>query len=75
MAVANGLLGRRVGAGGAGGAEVAGAALLNPWLTSVTTATTIVVWRFFTFYWYLLAGGAVMLWLAARTGQPLLDGK
>jgi len=57
------------------GAEVAGAALLNPWLTSVTTATTIVVWRFFTFYWYLLAGGAVMLWLAARTGQPLLDGK
>ena len=61
--------------GGAGGAEVAGAALLNPWLTSVTTATTIVVWRFFTFYWYLLAGGAVMLWLAARTGQPLLDGK
>lgn len=60
--------------GGAGGAEVAGAALLHPWLGSITTATVIVVWRFMTFYWYLIAGGLVMLGLASRQVKPLLDG-
>ncbi|ASK33973.1 lysylphosphatidylglycerol synthase transmembrane domain-containing protein [Alloalcanivorax mobilis] len=55
--------------GGAGGAEVAGAAMLNPWLGSLTTATVIVVWRFITFYWYLIAGGLVMLIFTAREAR------
>lgn len=60
--------------GGAGGAEVAGAAMLSPWLGSLTTATVIVVWRFMTFYWYLIAGGLVMLFVTARQPRPVADG-
>ena len=60
--------------GGAGGAEVAGAALLNPWLGTVTAATVIVVWRFVTFYWYLIAGGLVMLFLGFKEARPLMNG-
>ncbi len=59
--------------GGAGGAEVAGAALLHPWLGSVTTATVIVIWRFMTFYWYLIAGGIVMLFAFGRQRPSPLE--
>lgn len=60
--------------GGAGASEVAGAAMLSPWLGSLTTASTIVVWRFMTFYWYLIAGGLVMLVATAREARPLANG-
>jgi len=59
--------------GGAGGAEVAGAALLNPWLGTVTAATVIVIWRFVTFYWYLIVGALLMLYLGARETRPLMS--
>lgn len=55
--------------GGAGGAEVAGAALLHPWLGVVTTAAAIVIWRFMTFYLYLMAGGVVVLLMMGRQAR------
>lgn len=60
--------------GGAGGAEVAAAALLTPWLGASLAATVILVWRFMTFYLYLLAGGAVMLFLAGGEARDWLRG-
>ncbi len=53
---------------------MAGAALLNPWLGTVTAATVIVIWRFVTFYWYLIAGGLVMLFLGFKEARPLMNG-
>ncbi len=58
--------------GGAGGAEVAGAALLTPWLGAVSTATVLLVWRFMTFYLYLLVGGGCLLALAGREATAML---
>lgn len=52
--------------GGAGGVELAFAALLRPYLDGGTTAAAILVWRFCTFYWYLLAGAPVFIFTASR---------
>lgn len=60
--------------GGAGGAEVAGAALLGPWLGASMTAATILVWRFMTFHLYLIAGGLTMLFLAGTEARDWLRG-
>ncbi len=45
--------------GGAGGVELGFAALLAGWTDRPTIAVALVLWRFATFYWYLLLGGAV----------------
>ncbi len=47
--------------GGGGGVEVAFGALLSPYLDPVTSAFVLLVWRFCTFYWYLLAGAPVFV--------------
>jgi uncharacterized protein (TIRG00374 family) len=52
--------------GGGGGVEVGFAALLAPYLDASTTATALLLWRFCTFYWYLLAGAPVF---ALTSGQ------
>ncbi len=49
--------------GGAGGAEVTAGALLGAVLPLETVAAAILVWRFATYYWYLLAGGAAFVWV------------
>lgn len=52
--------------GGSGGAEVSSMLLLAPYLDSATAAAAILVWRFATFYWYLIAGAPVFALLAGR---------
>ncbi|MGB8712391.1 MAG: lysylphosphatidylglycerol synthase transmembrane domain-containing protein [Onishia taeanensis] len=50
--------------GGAGGVELTLGAFLLPTLGGETTAATILIWRFVTYHWYLLAGAPVLAWLA-----------
>lgn len=47
--------------GGGGGVEVAFGALLSPYLDPAASAFVLLVWRFCTFYWYLLAGAPVFV--------------
>ncbi|MBB3103971.1 lysylphosphatidylglycerol synthase transmembrane domain-containing protein [Azomonas macrocytogenes] len=55
--------------GGAGSAELAAAALLAPLVGKSSAAAAILIWRFVTYYFYLIAGAPVFLQLA---GRPLL---
>ncbi|WP_158227082.1 lysylphosphatidylglycerol synthase transmembrane domain-containing protein [Mangrovitalea sediminis] len=50
--------------GGAGGTELSSAALLAPYLTKSTAAAAILIWRCITYYFYLLAGGIVLMGVA-----------
>lgn len=52
--------------GGSGGAEASSSLLLAPYLGPSTAAAAILVWRFVTFYWYLIAGAPVFVLLTAR---------
>ncbi|HHH35423.1 MAG TPA: flippase-like domain-containing protein [Gammaproteobacteria bacterium] len=54
--------------GGSGGAEASSSLLLAPYLDSASAAAAILVWRFATFYWYLIAGAPVF---AASAGRAL----
>ena len=56
--------------GGAGSAELASAALLTPMVGKSSTAAAILIWRFVTYYFYLIVGAPVFLQLA---GRPLLN--
>lgn len=56
--------------GGAGSAELASAALLTPLVGKSTAAAAILVWRFVTYYFYLIAGAPLFLHLA---GRPLFN--
>ena len=52
--------------GGSGGAEAGSSLLLAPYLDNATSAAAILIWRFVTFYWYLIAGAPVFAMLAGR---------
>lgn len=52
--------------GGSGGTEVAGSIMLAPYLDPAAVASAILLWRFATFYWYLIAGGPVFATLAGH---------
>lgn len=52
--------------GGAGSAELASAALLTPLVGAPVSAAAIVIWRFVTYYFYLIVGAPVFLLLAGR---------
>jgi len=52
--------------GGSGGAEASATLLLLPWLDPGRLAGAILIWRFVTFYWYLIAGAPVFLVLVGR---------
>lgn len=52
--------------GGSGGAEASSTVLLAPQLGTAMAAAAILVWRFATFYWYLIAGAPVFAVLAGR---------
>lgn len=56
--------------GGAGSAELASAALLAPLVGKSTAAAAIVVWRFVTYYFYLIVGAPLFIHLA---GRPLFN--
>ena len=55
--------------GGAGGVELTIGAFLLPTLGGETTAAAILIWRFVTYHWYLLAGAPVLAWLLGRSRQ------
>lgn len=52
--------------GGAGGVELTASALLAPLIGKHTTAAAVLIWRFVTYYFYLLAGAPVFMALAGR---------
>lgn len=52
--------------GGVGGVELGFAALLDPWLDHGTLASSLLLWRFVTFYWYLMFGSLVFSITAKR---------
>ncbi len=56
--------------GGSGGAEASSGLLLSAYLDPATAAAAILVWRFATFYWYLIAGAPVF---AVMAGRPLWE--
>ncbi len=58
--------------GGAGVAELGSTALLAPYVAAPQLATAILLWRFATCYWHLLAGAPVLLVLLGRHGVQKL---
>lgn len=58
--------------GGAGGAELTSTALLAPLIGYQSAAAAVLIWRFVTYYFYLIAGFPVFLALAGRTFVKLL---
>ncbi|GGX91654.1 hypothetical protein GCM10007160_18880 [Litchfieldella qijiaojingensis] len=52
--------------GGAGGAELTSSALLIPMIGQQQATAAVVIWRFVTYHFYLLAGAPVFLALARR---------
>ena len=48
--------------GGGGGVEVLTALVLNQMINPSLVGLVILIWRFFTYYLYLLAGGTMFLW-------------
>jgi glycosyltransferase 2 family protein len=60
--------------GGAGGVELGFAALLAAWLDPGTLALGLLLWRFATFYWYLLLGAPVFAVTTGRVTRELLEG-
>lgn len=58
--------------GGTGSVEVGFAALLAPWLAPEPLALALVLWRFATFYWYLLVGAPVFALSAGSAARRLL---
>lgn len=58
--------------GGGGGVEIGFGALLSAYLNPATSALTLIVWRFCTFYWYLLVGAPVFILQTGRAARRLL---
>lgn len=56
--------------GGSGGVELGFGVMLEPFLDTTTLATALVLWRFTTFYWYLIAGAPVF---AMLTGPAIFQ--
>ena len=60
--------------GGGGGVEIAFSAMLAPYLDPTTTATTLLLWRFCTFYWYLIAGAPVFALASSQAAGGMARG-
>lgn len=61
--------------GGSGGVELGFSALLAPYLDPPTLAATLLLWRFFTYWWYLIAGAPAFVHLAGRSLWRRLAGR
>jgi uncharacterized protein (TIRG00374 family) len=63
---------------GGGGVDAAFSALMHPYLIHKDLAFVLIVWRSYTFYWYLVVGGPIFLlktgqaarWLLTRAHRP-----
>jgi uncharacterized protein (TIRG00374 family) len=60
---------------GGGVVDTAYAALLSPYLSAVPLAFTLLVWRTYTFYWYLIFGGPIFLYETGHAAHNLLSKK
>ena len=56
--------------GGGGTVDAGYVAFLSPYLDRETLAFTLLVWRTYTFYWFLIVGGPIFLF---KTGQVAHD--
>lgn len=61
--------------GGGGGVELGFSALLAPYLEPSVAAMVLLVWRFCTFYWYLLAGAPVFVAMTGNMAGRLVAGR
>ncbi len=61
--------------GGAGTIEAGYAGFMRPYMGAEIVAFTMIVWRFFGFYWYLVVGGPVFIYKAGRAAWDLLGKK
>jgi len=61
--------------GGGGTVDAAYATLLSPYLYPQTLAFTLLVWRTYTFYWYLIMGGPIFLYKTGGAAKNLLSRK
>jgi glycosyltransferase 2 family protein len=59
--------------GGGGTVDAGYAALMSYYLDAQAIAFTLLVWRTFTFYWYLVVGGPVFLYKAGTAARHLLS--
>lgn len=58
--------------GGAGGVEAGYAALMSYYMNPQQIAFTLLLWRSFTFYWYLAIGGPIFLYKSGETVYQML---
>ncbi len=61
--------------GGSGGVELGFSALLAPFLDGAALGAVMLLWRFFTYWWYLIAGAPVFAHLAGRALWRRLTGR
>jgi glycosyltransferase 2 family protein len=59
--------------GGGGGVDAGYAVFLSPYMGRETLALTLLVWRTFTFYWYLLVGGLIFSFKTGKAARRLLS--
>jgi uncharacterized protein (TIRG00374 family) len=60
---------------GGGVVDTAYAAFLSPYLAAAPLAFTLLVWRTYTFYWYLIIGGPIFLYETGQAAQNILRKK
>jgi uncharacterized protein (TIRG00374 family) len=58
--------------GGGGTVEAGYVGLMSPYLGVETIAFTLLVWRTYTFYWYLIVGGPIFLFKTGAAARDLL---
>ncbi len=61
--------------GGAGTVGAGYAAFLSPYLGGESLGFSLLVWRFFTFYWILIVGGPIFLLKTGKAAHDLLTKK
>jgi glycosyltransferase 2 family protein len=59
--------------GGGGGVDAVYGLLMGPYLDHREIAFTLVVWRAFTYYWYLAIGGPIFFFKAGEAAHHLLQ--
>ncbi len=60
--------------GGGGGVDMLFFGLLAPYLSPVNMTFALIVWRAYTFYWYLLIGGPIFFLRTGKAARDLLSG-
>jgi uncharacterized protein (TIRG00374 family) len=61
--------------GGGGTVDAGYVALLSPYLGRESLAFTLLTWRTFTFYWYLIIGGPIFLFKTGKAAHQILSRK